>query len=103
LNLRPYDPNRKPDNLPGVRPIEEFTVSPNPTTGEFSIYVRLNRQRNLSVILFDATGTVLFNQRFEEVKEVTLPGSLANAAAGLYIVRAITEAEAQEIRLIVNR
>ncbi|MFN8688814.1 MAG: T9SS type A sorting domain-containing protein [Cyclobacteriaceae bacterium] len=103
IRLQPYDPNRKPDNLPGVRPIEQFSVTPNPTTGEFSVYVKLNKKRNLSLVVFDATGIRMFTQNFEDVQEVTLPGSLANAAAGLYIVRAITEAEAKEVRLIVNR
>jgi large repetitive protein len=101
--LQPFDPNRKDDKLPGVKPIQSLSVSPNPSTGSFTVSVTLNRKRNLSLMVYATTGNIVYQNKYTDVEQVDQLITVNNAANGLYLVRAITESDAKEVKVIINR
>ena len=100
--LRPFDPDRREDDLPNASPIESVEVTPNPNDGRFAVTVKLNRKRNLSLMVYNVTGNILFRKSYEETDEVVEEVDIADNASGVYVIRAITETDAREVRIVVN-
>jgi hypothetical protein len=101
--LNPFDPDREEDGLPGVKPIQSVIASPNPSTGDFTVVVTLNRKRNLSMVVYAITGNIVYQNNYADVQQVNQYISLGTAANGLYLVRVITEADAKEVKVILDR
>ncbi len=103
VHLSPFDPDREEEALPGVSPIQAMTVTPNPTTGEFTVSVTLNKKRNLSLLVFDIVGNIIYQKNYEEVSAVEQYINLTIPSSGMYMVRAITEPDAKDVRIIINK
>ncbi len=103
VQLSPFDPDRAEEALPGVSPIQSMTVTPNPTSGEFTVSVTLNKKRNLSLLVFDIVGNILYQKNYEEVSSVEQYINLTTPSSGLYMVRAITEPDAKDVRIVINK
>jgi len=100
--LRPFDSERSEENIPAVRPITSMEVTPNPNNGTFRVTVQLNRKRNLSLIVYNVAGNILFHNSYEETDEVIQDVDISENASGVYLVRAVTETDAYEVRIVVN-
>lgn len=100
--VSPFDASGQPEKQPGFKPIERFEVSPNPSSGEFEVMIDLNKKYNVSVIVYDMLGSVHFTKQWEETTSVKQNVQLTNAAAGIYLVRAITESDAKDIRIVIK-
>lgn len=104
ITVNPYDPNAPDERLPGYRPIENATVTPNPTTGEFYVTVRLTKKYPVSLLVYDMIGMVHYAHHWDLVQEIQDHKiRLSDVAAGIYLVRIITETDAKDIRLLVER
>lgn len=103
LSLAPYDPAVKEEKLPGHHPIESLTVSPNPTNGAFKVAVKLNKKHNLSLVIYDVLGVKHYSKSWENVGELDEDIVLDKAAKGIYLVRAITESDAKEAKIIIEK
>ncbi|HKY56296.1 MAG TPA: T9SS type A sorting domain-containing protein [Anaerolineales bacterium] len=102
LALNPFDPSA-PTQTEGYRPIESVDVSPNPGPGEFNLKVVLRKNYNLSVIVYDMMGVPHHENRYQLVKGVEQKINLTQASEGIYLIRVITDSDARDIRIIVQR
>jgi|GEM_PF-7131681 len=102
LALQPYDPTAPPASQLSNRPISQFKVSPNPTSGQFTAEVTLLRKQPLVIVLYDMLGNEKYRRQWNEVKQITEPITLENPVNGMYLIRAITGNDAREIKLVVN-
>lgn len=103
LSLNPYDPAVGEEKLPGYHPIESLVVSPNPTDGAFKVAVKLNKKHNLSLVIYDVLGVKHYSKSWDKVEELDLDIVLDKAAKGIYLIRAITESDAREAKIIIEK
>lgn len=103
ITMKPYDPDALPPSDPSYRPIESVQVSPNPNTGEFDVTVKLNKKYRLSLVIYDVLGGVRFNKSYDATQNVTEHVMLKDVASGVYMLRAITNTDARDVRIIINK
>ncbi|MDJ1482960.1 T9SS type A sorting domain-containing protein [Cytophagaceae bacterium YF14B1] len=102
LQLQPFDPTVPPATQITNRPLSQFKVSPNPTTGKFVAEVSMLRKQQLVIVLYDMLGNEKYRKQWNDVKSVTEEITLVNPASGIYMIRAITNNDAREIKLVVS-
>lgn len=103
MTLSPYDENAIKETLPGYKPIESLTATPNPSNGDFELYIKLTKKYKLSVVIFDVLGVRHYNKNWSDLEELHERISLSDIPAGVYMLRAITESDAQDVRLVINK
>lgn len=103
MTVSPYDPGKESEKVPGYKPIQSLSVNPNPSTGAFEVTMKLNKAYDVSVVVYDMLGITHYSGNWQGVEEVKQPIVLNNAAAGVYLVRAITGSDAQEVRVLINK
>jgi hypothetical protein len=103
LSLSPYDPNAIPVKDPEYKAIESVDVSPNPNNGEFEVVVKLSKKYKVSILVYDVLGGVHYNTSTERTQQVNRTINIKDAAAGVYLLRVITETDARDVRIIVNK
>lgn len=103
LSLDPYDPGVAGEKLPGYHPIESLVVSPNPSNGALKVAVKLNKKYNLSLVIYDVLGVKHYSKSWDNVEEMDLDIVLDKAAKGIYLIRAITESDAREAKIIIEK
>jgi hypothetical protein len=103
ITLAPYDASVVKEKLPGYRAIQSIAVTPNPSSGEIELTLTLSRKYKLSVIVFDVLGVQHYNRSWSSVDALKEKIVLDNVASGVYMLRAITEHDAEDIRLIINK
>ncbi len=107
LATRAYCPGTSIACDPTVSAIEpaefpEFSIYPNPSSGQFSIKLEEPSIRNLEVVLYNSMGQLVFNQsamNSEFVKNIDLS---INFAAGLYWLQLIAEGESKVVPIILE-
>ena len=103
LNVAPFDPDAQKLKLPGYRPIEKLLVTPNPNDGNCNIKVALIKKQQLLVVVFDMTGKEYFRKRWEDLLDLDENINLNIPITGSYILRALTDNDAREVKLVVNK
>lgn len=103
ITLNPYDPNATPVKDPSYKPIQSVDVTPNPNNGEFDVTVKLNKKYRLSLVIYDVLGGLRYLKSFEPVQSVTERIKLPEVASGVYMLRAITNTDAKDVRIIINK
>jgi hypothetical protein len=101
--VSPFDPSPVPEKAPGYTPIESMSVTPNPSSGEFEVTVKLNKKRNLSIVVCDMLGVTHYTNSWESIDAVAQKVVLPNIASGVYLVRVITETDAKETRVVIKK
>jgi PKD repeat protein len=101
LFVSPFDPNAISN--PSVKPITSVVVTPNPSTGEFDVSILLNKKRNLSVVVYDMIGASHYTNSWENVQEVKQRITLNSVSSGIYLLRVITETDAADTRIVINK
>ena len=82
--------------------IETFTLTPNPNSGVFELYIDLAKPSPIAVRVFDIQGVFIFSQpALPTTEEYTIPMNL-NLSVGTYFVVLETANETQLKRIIVN-
>lgn len=82
--------------------IEEFSLSPNPTNGQFQLYIKLAEASSIAVRVFNVQGDFITEHpNVPSAKEYTIPMSMS-VASGMYFVVLETAEETQIKRLIVQ-
>ncbi len=105
LVISDFDPN-DPGTVVGLRPITSATIVPNPTTGSFVLNVVLTKKQYTKIVILDAMGNIRYeaNKNADRTlgfsESITLP---ADFLSGLYILRVITDNDAQEVRFTLTR
>ncbi len=103
ITIKPYDPNTPKALLPGVRPIEVFSITPNPNTGEFTVKVTLVKSHALVILIYDVRGNEVYRKNWQDIKEINEAIKLPDSQSGAFLVRVITENDAKELKMIVNK
>lgn len=103
LTVNPYDPEVRKEAVP-VNAIKKIEVSPNPSQGEFNVSVELAAKQRLSLIVSDMLGIIHYKQNRDKVSEISERIDISTTATpGVYVVQVITDTDAQEIRVVVNK
>jgi hypothetical protein len=84
-----------------IKKTKEINVYPNPSRGKISIELKEDRQSKIPVMLTDLAGKVIVRE-FVEPKQA-LSFDLANQAAGLYIVKVITDNGIKSAKVLIQR
>jgi hypothetical protein len=103
LSLNPYEPAAAEEKLPDYHPIESLVVSPNPSNGAFKVAVKLNKKYNLSLVIYDVLGVKHYTKSWDNVEEIDLDIVLDKAAKGIYLIRAITDSDARDAKIIIEK
>jgi len=103
ITIKPYDPNAPKASMPGVRPIEIFSISPNPNAGEFSVKVGLIKSQALIILIYNIKGDEVYRKNWDDIKEINEAIKLQDFQSGAFLVRVITENDAKELKMIVNK
>jgi hypothetical protein len=104
ININPYDPGVISRSLDvPFTAIKSMTVTPNPNAGDFTVTVELNYKQRLSLNVIDITGVTQYEESWEETESLNKQIHLNVTLTGVYIVRAITESDAQEVRIVINK
>ena len=65
--------------------------------------VKLNKKYNLSLVIYDVLGVKHYSKSWDNVEEMDLDIVLDKAAKGIYLIRAITESDAKEAKIIIEK
>ncbi len=81
--------------------IKEFRLTPNPTNGQFEVYINLAEPSAVALRVFDIQGGFIFAQpALQTAEEYTVPFRL-NLSEGVYFVVLETAKETQIKRMVV--
>lgn len=103
MTVTPYDPSIEDEKLPGYKPIQSVMVTPNPSNGTFEVSVKLVKKYNLSIVVYDVLGTRHYDNTWNSIEELKQAITLNNASSGVYLLRVITESDAQDVRIMINK
>ncbi len=103
ITVNPFDPNAAQEALPGYQAIQSLSVSPNPSSGEFDINLKLNGKYRVSVMIYDVLGVERYTHNWADVVELNETIAITNATTGVYMMRVVTEKDARDVRIIINK
>lgn len=87
--------------IPHIDGMEEFVVSPNPSTGEFNLRMKFSQTRKVSYELYDLQGRLLFQQpTLTLFDRQTRTINLQNHRAGIYLLYVTVGMERFAVKLI---
>jgi hypothetical protein len=69
----------------------------------FALEVVLNRRQPLTLLLFDAAGQMHWQEKLPDALHYTRTFDVRHLASGAYFLRAITETDAREVRIIMQK
>lgn len=101
ITLKPFEPNETPKH--DYRSITSVSVNPNPGNGNFNIQITLAKKSNLSISVYDLLGVIQYADHLDEAREINESIDLRHAAAGIYLMRMVTDTDARDVRLIIQR
>lgn len=102
LAIDPFDVARQ-STQPGYKPIENVTVSPNPSSGLFEVDIRLNKRQPLTIHVVNAYGARVYSNHWVDTPGGVETINLGDLPAGIYLLRVIAESDAADIRIAINR
>ena len=104
LTISPFDPEARVVSKIPVRMIKTLVVTPNSSNGQFDITVELEARQRLTVTVYDMLGVGHYRQRWDKTSGIVTSVDISStAAAGVYVLQAVTDTDVREIRLVVNK
>jgi hypothetical protein len=85
------------------RSIKSLQASPNPSAGEVNCVVKLSKTYNLTLEVYDVLGIKHYHQSWSQVKELEHLLDLRQLPSGIYLLRAITDSDARDVRLVITK
>ncbi|MBK8563264.1 MAG: T9SS type A sorting domain-containing protein [Saprospiraceae bacterium] len=85
------------DELPGLRDLQLY---PNPTSGEFDLFISLENPMNLQVKMMDVNGRILFKTSEEVVLEKTWRLDLTPWPSGVYYCMVAAGGKATMLKVV---
>ena len=90
--------------VPEIDALENYSVSPNPTNGNFIFSIKLTRLKTLSFEITDSRGHAVYRQqRVMMTGEKTFPIRLNNISAGIYYMKVWLNNDAFVHKIIIAR
>jgi hypothetical protein len=85
-------------------PNAALSIYPNPSRGQFSMQLNNSRATKAEVLIADAKGVIVERRQVQLTEgKQTLRFNLSNKAAGLYVMKVITEEGVQTMKVVVQR
>lgn len=85
------------------KPEINFSVYPNPTSGQTSVKLNIDRSSDVKLKVMDITGRVVFTQEsYLTAGDHNIKLDLANLSKGVYVLSAIAGATTREKRLLIT-
>ena len=103
LSINPYDPEQVKTLTPSYKAIKSVEVTPNPNNGQFTVHVSLNYKHRVSLIVYDVSGVARYNNAWASTDGITEVVNLGSVSSGVYLVRVVTNSEAEDVRIIVTK
>ena len=85
------------------RPIEILTANPNPSSGEFTIHVKMLRKQPLMITVTDVKGLERYRKLWQETETLETTINLGTEVEGTYLLRAVTENDVRELKIILQK
>jgi hypothetical protein len=86
---RNADPNNvKRDLVKSIQPVQQFKLSPNPTSGAFKITLNEGSE-NGTLQVIDLNGNAVYSEIFRDKQEINV--NLGSQKEGMYIVKVISD------------
>ena len=79
---------------------EEFAIFPNPSNGSFNVRLKSNSGNNISIIVHDIKGRVIFSKVYTDTINFTQRINLESVQSGIYIVN-VTDGHSKVVRKII--
>ncbi len=86
-----------------MRSFTNFTIAPNPSSGNFMLTVDFATPTNAEVVVKNALGQLIFSNKMDETVHLNLPIDLRNQANGLYFLTVKTKENEQTKPIIVQK
>ncbi len=83
--------NAGPVGIADVEGLNTLNIFPNPTAGNFSINIELDRAFETKIEIYTVTGQKIMETETASITAKTFEFDLSNHAAGLYMVRVILD------------
>jgi hypothetical protein len=74
----------------GILPAIELTVFPNPSSGPFSLGIKLNKAQTAGIKIFDSFGMCVKNQMVSGLSEYLVEMNLEQYPTGIYFIHVAT-------------
>ncbi|MEN7551876.1 T9SS type A sorting domain-containing protein [Rapidithrix thailandica] len=101
-----YLPEDKPDLLGGVPlgeiGIQSVKVYPNPNSGQFTVEVKLFREEELMLFVYDLYGQELARVKKEGSTEHSVPFNLTGIQTGMYLLKLVTPNDERSVRVVIE-
>jgi|GEM_PF-6826569 len=78
---------------------ETFNMYPNPSTGEISLKYKYDVEKNISIYIRNAIGTLVYTENVGMTKDLDTRINLSNLSKGIYIVTVIADGEVNSQQL----
>jgi hypothetical protein len=76
---------------------------PNPNNGVFTVKVKLNKKRKVQLLVVSLAGAEMYRKEISDNMDITeliqLP---ASRAAGIYLLRVLTEDDVRDVKVVVG-
>lgn len=84
--------------------LREVSLAPNPTTGPFSLILKLNKSGKVAVRIYSFTGTLAYSTILPDngLTSITAPVDLSGANKGTYVVVVETANSSEVRKLLLN-
>ncbi len=95
--------NPDDDGLGSNPLIKEFTVNPNPNTGDFTATVKLREVADINLVLFSVASGLKANERFEyQLQDYSVPYNLVNLNSGVYLLIVKAGNERRQVKIVIQ-
>ena len=95
--------NPDDDGLGNNPLIKEFTVNPNPNTGDFTATVKLREVADINLVLFSVASGLKANERFEyQLQDYSVPYNLVNLNSGVYLLIVKAGNERRQVKIVIQ-
>jgi len=95
--------NPDDDGLGNDPLIREFTVNPNPNTGDFTATVKLREVADINLVLFSVASGLKVNEQFEyQLQDYLVDYNLVNLNSGVYLLIAKAGNERRQVKIVIQ-
>jgi len=95
--------NPDDDGLGNDPLIREFTVNPNPNTGDFTVTVKLREVADINLVLFSVASGLKVNEQFEyQLQDYLVDYNLVNLNSGVYLLIVKAGNERRQVKIVIQ-
>jgi len=95
--------NPDDDGLGNDPLIREFTVNPNPNSGDFTATVKLREVADINLVLFSVASGLKVNEQFEyQLQDYLVDYNLVNLNSGVYLLIAKAGNERRQVKIVIQ-